>query len=189
MTSRVENHRKLQRSAVRLFAERGYDNVTVDEISRLAGVSHMTFFRHFPTKASVLLDDPYDPIIGQLVKDTDPDLPAMERIRRGLANAWEHVDEPSDGFTRARLRIIVRDEALIARAWENNRKTEAIIVDALIATDVDPLEARIVTGAVMGALMAALIDWGQDEGAEPLKDRVLRALELLADRSRDISHV
>jgi AcrR family transcriptional regulator len=47
-----------------LFLRDGYDATTVAAIARAAGVSHMTFFRHFPTKESVVLDDPYDPVTG-----------------------------------------------------------------------------------------------------------------------------
>lgn len=64
MTRAEKPRRSLQDHAIRLFGQRGFDNVTVEEVARAAGVSHMTFFRHFPTKESVVLDDPYDPVIG-----------------------------------------------------------------------------------------------------------------------------
>lgn len=139
----------------------------------------MTFFRNFPTKVSVLLDDPYDPVIGEMVAATDLDLPALERIRQGLLRAWEYVDEPGDEMTRARFRILTQHDDMIAHAWANNRKTEQVIVAALEATGVPGLEARVAAGAVMGAMMAALIDWGQDEDSGALGDRVRFALQLL----------
>ncbi len=164
---------------MRLFSARGYDAVTVEEIAAAAGVSHMTFFRHFPTKVSVLLDDPYDPVIGEMVAATDRCLPALERIRLGLLQAWEHVDEPDDEMTRARFRILTRHEDIIAHAWANNRKTEQVIVAALESTGAPGLEARVATGAVMGAMMAALIDWGEHDDSGTLGDMVRFALQQL----------
>lgn len=47
----------LQRSAIELFLERGYDETTVQDISDAAGVSQRTFFRYFATKDAVLLTE------------------------------------------------------------------------------------------------------------------------------------
>ncbi len=68
---------------------------------------------------------------------------------------------------------------MIAAAWANNRETERVIIAALEKTGVSPLEARVATGAVMGAMMAALIDWGQDEDSGSLGDRVRFAVDYL----------
>lgn len=180
MVSRTEKtKRRLQDEAVRLFSARGYDNVTVEEIAAAAGVSHMTFFRHFPTKVSVLLDDPYDPVIGEMVAATDPDLPAIDRVCLGLRQAWEYIEEPDDEITRARFRILTQRDDIVAAAWANNRETERIIIAALERTGTPSLHARVAAGAVMGAMMAALIDWGEDEGSGALGERVRFALQQL----------
>lgn len=165
---------------MRLFTERGYHNVTVEEIARAAGVSHMTFFRHFPTKVSVLTDDPYDPVIGEMVAGTDPSLPAIERVRRGLQTAWSNVEEPDAATIRARFRILTENEDIVAHAWSNNRRTEQVIVGALGTTGVPSLAARVAAGAVMGALTSALLDWGEHDDSGPLGERIRQVLELLA---------
>ena len=58
---------RLQREALRLFADRGYDETTIADIAAAAGVTQMTFFRHFPAKELVVVDDPYDPAIAHSV--------------------------------------------------------------------------------------------------------------------------
>ena len=45
---------RLERAALELFLESGYDSVTVEQIARAAGLSSRTFFRHFPSKADLL---------------------------------------------------------------------------------------------------------------------------------------
>lgn len=164
-----------------LFAEKGYDNVTVEEIAGTVGVSHMTFFRHFPTKVSVLIDDPYDPVIGEKVAATDPVLPPLERVRRGILESWAGIDEPDDDTIRTRFRLLTQHEDLVAAVWSNNRRTERVIIDALTSTGVPSLDAKVVAGAVMGALTAALLDWGEHEASGSLGDRVRAALGMLAD--------
>lgn len=161
---------------MRLFAERGFDSVTVEEIASAAGVSHMTFFRHFPTKDAVVLDDPYDPLLGEAVARQRADLPAVERVRLGVLDAWASIDEPDDETTRSRLLLAAGHGGLRAKIWENNHRTEQVIVDALMATGATALEARVAAGAVLGALTAALFDWAEDPSPGSLGDRIRSAL-------------
>jgi AcrR family transcriptional regulator len=179
MTRGTGTRARLQDTAVRLFTENGYDNVTVEQIAAAAGVSHMTFFRNFPTKASVLIDDPYDPVIGEMVAATDPDLPLIERVLQGIRESWARVDESDDEITKDRLRLLSGNETLLAAVWSSNRATERVIVDALTSTGASLLRARVAAGAVIGALMAALIDWGESDNSGSLGERIRQALEIL----------
>src|SRR5690348_17526879 len=48
---------RLAQAALELFAERGYENTTVIDIARRAGLTKSTFFRHFQDKREVLFGD------------------------------------------------------------------------------------------------------------------------------------
>ncbi|WNB87267.1 TetR family transcriptional regulator [Cellulomonas sp. ATA003] len=178
---------RLQRCAMTLFTEHGFDGTTVADIARAAGVSHMTFFRHFPTKESVLLDDPYDPAIGAAVAAQPAHLTPLERVRRGLLAAWSALPEPADDQTRARVAIVAAHAGLRARAWENNQRTEHVVVAALVDDGVPPLAARVAAGACLGALMAALLDWAEDDVGPGLGARVRAALDQLAVDRTDVA--
>lgn len=180
MARTEQTRQRIQDHAIRLFAERGYDNVTVEEVATAAGFSHMTFFRYFPTKESVVLDDPYDPVIGEAVAAQDPGVPALERVCLGMLSAWARLEEPADETTRTRIRIAASNRSLRARIWENNLATEDIVVDALMSTGVPALDARVAAGAVNGALTAALLDWAEDEESGTLGDRIRYAIRQLS---------
>lgn len=180
MTARSERTQALlQSTALRLFLERGFDETTVADIASAAGVSQMTFFRHFPTKESAVVGDPYDPLIADAVAQQPAELPAFERVRRGLLVAWSLLPEPAAGETRDRIMLAVRHPALRAATQENNRATEQIIIAALEDTGVPHFEALVATGACLGAVMSALIDWGIDPDAGPLGERIVAALSAL----------
>ena len=55
---KLQTRAELVREAVRLFAERGYDNTTIEDITEAADVSARTFFRYFPSKEAVLFPSP-----------------------------------------------------------------------------------------------------------------------------------
>ncbi len=54
--SRKDVRLRLQRAAVELYAEHGFDRTTAADIAALAGVTERTYFRHFPDKREVLFD-------------------------------------------------------------------------------------------------------------------------------------
>jgi hypothetical protein len=101
-------------------------------------------------------------------------------VAAGLQQAWSQLGGQDDELTRMRLRIAADAPSIWARVWQNNLRTEAVVVEALVATGVDPFEARVAAGAVLGGLMSALIDWGQTGSDEPIGERVGRAVRLLA---------
>jgi hypothetical protein len=73
---------------------------------------------------------------------------------------------------------------LRARVWENNQVTGEVIADALVEDGTDPFEARVVTGAVLGAITAALFDWAEGDSLSSLGDRLRDSLSTLSEESR-----
>lgn len=64
-----DTREKIVRHAVQLFKEKGYDNVTVDEITQVCGIAKGTFFNYFPKKENVLLylADSYAGLMNDIV--------------------------------------------------------------------------------------------------------------------------
>lgn len=170
---------RLEECAIELFLKKGYDATSVAEIAAAAGVSEMTFFRYFPTKESVVLDDPYDPYIASAIGAQPRELPAIVRVAHGIRDAWRQLPEPEGDRTRDRIRLLSANPALRAGSWRNNEATELIIAERLIADGTHPLEARVAASACLAAIMAALIEWATSETGT-LGSSIELALETVA---------
>ncbi len=176
MTPRPETRERLAAAALDLFETRGYDATSVEEIARAAGVSHMTFFRYFPTKESALIGDPFDPMIAASVAAQPESLPAIERVARGFLAVLGIVDEQIDDDVRRRVAVAARVPSLRAAIVENNRETEDAIVDALAATGTEAIEARVAASACLAAISTALMAWAMGDSPATLANIVRGAL-------------
>ncbi|MFN3601009.1 MAG: TetR/AcrR family transcriptional regulator [Dietzia sp.] len=174
-----QTRERLLRAALELMGDRGYDGVTTAAVASRAGVSEMTLFRHFPTKAALLVDDPYDPLIADAIARRPVDEPPLTAVVRGIRDSWRSVPEPAAEAVRERLRIVAETPALAGALAAGSRATEDAIVSALTGRAVTPPAARIAAAAAMAALNASLLDWavGTDPDLGSALEHVFRVLE------------
>ncbi len=178
MTKTERTRAALLRAALELFDERGYDSTTAAAIAERAGVTEMTFFRHFPSKDSVLVADPYDPLIADAITRQPANVPPIAAAIGAIAEGWRSVPPPASADVRDRLRVVSRTPSLRGAIARNNAATESAISEALVARGESPSDARIAAAATMGALTAALLDWadGDDPDLGSAIDAALRVL-------------
>ena len=83
---RLETRNGLAAVALELFAERGFDAVTVNDIADRADVDPSTFYRHFGSKEAVIFSDLGDWTghLGDAVRAQPAELPLLEAMRMGL---------------------------------------------------------------------------------------------------------
>ncbi|MEU2434327.1 TetR/AcrR family transcriptional regulator [Streptomyces sp. NPDC007861] len=178
---KAQTRRTIQEQALKLFLSQGYENTTVEEIAAAAGVSHMTFFRHFPTKEAVVETDDYDPLIVQLIQERPPDEDPLTALRRALAQGLEAVYATDRDALLVRTRLVLRTPALRARVWENQYATEQLFAQALSVRqpEADPLRTRVLAAATLAALTTALTVWVESDGTEDLPTLVDQAFQAL----------
>src|SRR6202453_4400898 len=88
---RVETRERIYRAALRIFAQRGYLETTVEDITDAADVGKGTFFNYFPTKEHVLATYgaerlPAVQLALEKAKSTEgPVLPILRELLTGLA--------------------------------------------------------------------------------------------------------
>ncbi|WP_255950232.1 TetR/AcrR family transcriptional regulator [Streptomyces odontomachi] len=183
---KAQTRRTIQEQALRLFLAKGYENTTVEEIAAAAEVSHMTFFRHFPTKEAVVETDDYDPMILQLIAERPEEEDTLTALHRALAQGLRTVYATDREALLIRTRLVLRTPALRARVWENQHTTEEMLARALASRrpDQSELATRVLTAAALAALTTALTLWVDSEGTENLPALVDQAFTTLQGHNR-----
>ena len=151
-----------------MFAEQGFDTVPVTAIAKAAGVSHMTFFRHFPTKEAVVVNDLFDPLIAAAVRAQPRQWRPLTRAVRGLVAAISEEparEEMSSREFYERVRLAALTPSLAAAVRTAGQETERAIAAALVVPGVDDAAARAAAGAVMGATSSLLLAWAGENNA------------------------
>jgi AcrR family transcriptional regulator len=77
----------IRTEAMRLFRERGYAATTVEQIAAAADISPATFFRYYPTKEDVVLQDDLDLLLPEAVEAQPPSLGPIAAVRAAVAQA------------------------------------------------------------------------------------------------------
>ncbi|MFI9363512.1 TetR family transcriptional regulator [Kitasatospora sp. NPDC053057] len=175
-------------TAMGLFAERGFEQVTVVEVARAAGVSPNTVFNYFPTKEDLFFDrqDEVAAHLAEVVRRRPAGSSAMDAVRADLL-AGVADGEPTVGLNpevSTFWRIIADSPALRARLLELGERAEAELAAVLAeesgADPEDPLP-RVVAGAVAGAHRAVLAEIRRamvaGEPAGAVRERVEAAVE------------
>lgn len=176
--SRTETTRDLLTEvALGLFERDGFDRTTTASIAAAAGVSEMTFFRHFGTKQGVLFDDPYDPAIVHAIAGRR-DARLVQRIARGMRQAWAELPEPAEAHVRRRIAIVATTPELRAGMRANMERTEDAVVHQLVADGASTFEARVAAAAVMAGVAAGLLEWAASSDGR-LHESLVAALEIV----------
>jgi AcrR family transcriptional regulator len=179
----------IQTEALRLFAEKGYAQTTVEEIADAAAISPRTFFRYFPSKEDVVMWDEYDPLVADLLAARPDDEPLAETfravIRETLGSLYRH--DPERLLARVRLSATVPE----LRARFQDERTQGIDeIGPLLAqkrgAPVDDLTLRVVGSSLLAAVSVALDRWQADDGKTDLLALLDQATETLARGMREL---
>ncbi|MFT4214611.1 MAG: TetR family transcriptional regulator [Microbacterium sp.] len=159
--------------AVRVFAEHGFEQTTVDDAAREAGISRATFFRYFGSKEEAVVASVQSGGVdfGALLRERGSDATAAE-------SAWELITEVFEvgiatidrdvSDLRARTRMITQTPSLRAHLTEKRRSQEQSLVEALTERGADPLTARALAATALAAYELTWRDWAADDDTELL---------------------
>ena len=175
---KIKLRRAIQAAALRLFETQGYDHTTVEQIAEAAETSTTTFYRYFPTKEDVVLDNESSPLFEATVATRPADEPLTETIRAAMGAVVAGAEADRD-LTLARMRLVATVPALEARfAGEERRSIE--LLTRLLASRTgrpgDDYQLELIAFVLAGVLFTASRRWVAEQGATPLASLVDQAV-------------
>jgi len=161
---RLATREGISTAATRLFLERGFDQVTVDEIAAAADVGRMTVFNHFPRKEDMFFDRDEETreILREALRQRDPRVAPIETLRR-LAHRLAAEQSPLVRFTagsKGYIETIERSETLKARARAIRDELAQIVTVALsecVGREPGDRGAQLAAGLLLATWTVALI--------------------------------
>jgi AcrR family transcriptional regulator len=161
---RLATRQGISNAATRLFMERGFDHVTVDEIAAAADVGRMTVFNHFPRKEDMFFDRDEEgrEVLREALRRRDSRIAPIETLRllahRLVAEQSPHVNfsAASQGF----VETIEGSETLKARARAIRNELWQLVAQALSEStgrEPDDPDAHLAAGLLLATWTVALI--------------------------------
>jgi len=161
--SREDVRRRLQKAALELYRERGYDRTTAAEIAARAGVTERTFFRHFPDKREVLFDGEaaLHAALSTAIAEAPAALGPME-VLLWTFRSIERMLEANRPFTEPAREVIACTPALQERELAKAASTTAAVAAALQRRGVEANLATLAAGTGMAVFGHAARAWIED---------------------------
>lgn len=174
----------IQRSALRLFAEQGYEATTVEQIAEAAEVSPSTFFRYFPSKEEVALYDDLDPLFIAAFEAQPAGLSPIQALRGALHDVFEGLPTGEMARQWERSKLILSIPELRMRTLDQFTSMIQLVAEMLASRTgrrPDDLAVRVYAGAVIGALLVAMFDGAGEQAENTLLTRFSSAGEPVSD--------
>jgi AcrR family transcriptional regulator len=170
----------IREHALRLFREQGYDATTVEQIAEAAEISHTTFFRYFPTKEDVVLQDDMELLWIDALRAQPPDLPPVAALRASIHDAFASLSADDLAKIRETADLALSVPAVRARMLDELARTIQVMATAIAertSRSPDDFEVRTLAGAALGV---AVSFWFTAQGdMQRFMTDYARALELL----------
>jgi TetR/AcrR family transcriptional regulator, regulator of mycofactocin system len=175
--------------ALGLFAERGFAEVSVDDVAHAAGIARRSVFRYYASKNAIPWGD-FDAHLQhlrQLLDHVDQDMPLGEALRDALLS-FNTFDESETVRHRQRMRVILQTAELQAYSmtmYAGWRDVIAVFVARRTGAKTADLEPQTVAWMMLGVALSAYEHWLDDESVS-LPEAIGDAFEVVRAGLKDL---
>ncbi|MEA5362834.1 TetR family transcriptional regulator [Amycolatopsis sp., V23-08] len=172
---------RLQRAALELYAERGFEETTAAEIAQSVGLTERTFFRHFSDKREVLFhgQELFARAFLDGVDAVPPDASPLEVVAAALRAATVFFPDERRPYSRTRQSVIDRNPALQERELHKLASLATTLAEALRARGVTEPAATLAAQSAVTVFGIAFGQWiaeGEERSLADIADSVLGEL-------------
>jgi AcrR family transcriptional regulator len=163
---------RLERAALALFVERGYDATTVAEIADRAGLTKSTFFRHFADKREVLFggQDMLAELFGDAIRTAPPSATTADCLAAALESVAVAFTPDRHELAPLRRAVIAANSELQERELLKRARLASAMADALRARGAGDAAARLAAEVGVLAFSTAYARWAAPDNREPFTE-------------------
>ena len=160
---------RLQRAAMELYAERGYEQTTVAEIASRAGVTERTFFRHFADKREVFFHGThaFEALWAETVETAPPEASPAEAALAAL-DAATHLLGGRRELAAGRQAVLDANPELFERELAKLARIRFAMTAALRRRGADDAPAALIAGVTLSVFHVAFERWVHGDDAREL---------------------
>lgn len=158
--------------ALAMFAERGYEQTSMEDIAREAGVGRKSLYRHFASKADLVWGG-----VGPVMETSATRFESAAAVPMSRGEVLDRLREavlagvaalPDLAVTRGRLRLIAQHPELMSRSQEFLGMHRVQIRSYLTARGIPQDTARYLSAGLLGATFEAWLLWAGSEDPSPV---------------------
>lgn len=173
---------RLERAALELYVERGFEQTTVAEITNRAGLTERTFFRHFADKREVLFAGQAEVLEActKAVSDASEAAAPLDAVAEALRTISARLQERRE-LSRQRQTVIAANAGLQERELLKLALLASATADVLRRRGVAEPTASLIAEAGVAVFKVAYERWIGEPGGRTLADIIRDCFDQLKD--------
>lgn len=156
-------HAEISHIGLRLFVERGFDQVTIDEIAAACGIGRRTFFRYFPSKNDLPWGQ-FDEMLAGMrehLSSLPRSLPLRDALRIAIV-VFNHIPADELQYHRERMTLLLTVPSLVAHSTIRYASWRQVIADFVaerLGISASGLVPQTIGFVCLGVSIAAYEQW------------------------------